>query len=204
MEDNLFLLNDTKIDDEWFSKTSIKYLVLPAMCYEAMAHLWRDDVPNFLRTTLIQYACEINPQAAYVFREGPTGGNDKIQETSAFVLRIRSMLAMEDGNSLWLARATPRSWLAQGQKISVQNAPTSFGSVGYEIVSDIDKGKIGAAVEMPSRRSPHAIFLRLRHPKAAPIKSVTVSGRPWGKFNRDKETIDLAGLKGKVSVVANY
>lgn len=204
VEDNLCLFDDSKTDDEWFSKTSIKYLALPAMCYEAMAHLWKDDVPNFLRTTLVQYACEVNPQAAYVFREGPTGGSDKIQETSAFVLRIRSMLVMEDGNSLWLARATPRTWLEQGQKISVQNAPSDFGSVGYEIVSDINKGKIGATVEMPSRRSPQAVFLRLRHPKAAPIKSVTVSGKPWVKFNRDKETIDLAGLKGKVTVEASY
>jgi hypothetical protein len=57
---------------------------------------------------------------------------------------------------------------------------------------------------MPSRGDPQAILLRLRHPQAAPIKSVTVDGKPWPNFTPNKEAIDLKGLKGKVTVVANY
>jgi hypothetical protein len=203
VEDNLFFLSDAP-DDAWFSKISVKFLGLPAQCFVAMAHLWRDDVPNFLRATYTQYGCEINPQAGYVFREGPGGGNDKIQETAAFLQRVRSMLVMEDRDSLWLARATPRAWLTRGQKISVQNAPSAFGPVGYEIVSDVDNGKIHAAVELPSRKQPQALLLRLRHPKAAPIRSVTVNGKSWTKVKADKETIDLTGLKGKIALAARY
>ena len=54
------------------------------------------------------------------------------------------MLVMEKGDVLWLARATPRAWLEQGKRIAVRNAPTDFGPVGYEIVSDM-----GLAVSWP-------------------------------------------------------
>jgi hypothetical protein len=37
---------------------------------------------------------------------------------------FRDMLVMENGQSLWLARATPRVWLEQGKKIAVKNACT--------------------------------------------------------------------------------
>ena len=114
------------------------------------------------------------------------------------------MLLMEDGETLWLARATPRGWLEQGKKISVKNAPSAFGFSSYEIVSDVDHANITATVEVPSRGSPEAILLRLRHPKSAPIKSVTVDGKSWPKFRADRETIDLRGLTGKVTVTANY
>jgi len=44
----------------------------------------------------------------------------------------------------------------------------------------------------------------LRHPKTAPIRSVTVNGRPWRAFDPAKETVRLTGLTGEVSVVAGY
>ncbi|MEI7767483.1 MAG: alpha-L-fucosidase [Phycisphaerae bacterium] len=44
--------------------------------------------------------------------------------------------------------------------------------------------------------------LRLRHPKSAPIKSVTVNGKDWKDFN--KECVILKGLTGTVAVTAKY
>ena len=35
-------------------------------------------------------------------------------------------------------------WLQQGKRIAVKNAPTCFGALAYEIVSDVDNGKITA------------------------------------------------------------
>ena len=91
-------------------------------------------------------------------------------ETRGFAQRALS--------ALWLARATPRAWLEQGKRISVKNAPTHYGTVGYEIVSDADNGKITATIGMPTRNPPSAVVLRLRHPKALPIKGVAVDGQP--------------------------
>ncbi len=59
-------------------------------------------------------------------------------------------------------------------------------------------------VEMPARNAPHVVLLRLPHPKLAPIKNVTVNGKDWSGFNKNKETIELKGLTGNVAVIVNY
>jgi hypothetical protein len=197
-------------------------------------YLLNDDVPLFLRVMYNGYAANIRPwgdektfypyknnwnarggkitgdvtklQPSYTFSEHPFGGIDldKTFETAAFLERVRSMLVMEIGDVLWLAKATPRAWLEQGKKISVKNAPTPFGTAAYEIVSDVDNGKINATVEMPTRKAPKEVVLRFRHPKSAPIKAVTVNAKPWTEFNKDKETITLKDLTGTVAVTAQY
>jgi hypothetical protein len=86
----------------------------------------------------------------------------------------------------------------------VKSAPTRFGTLAYEIVSDVENGKIAATVEMPSRNPPKEVILGLRHPKAAPIKAVTVNGKEWKDFNKEKEYIILNGLTGTVAVTAQY
>ncbi|MGD0782911.1 MAG: hypothetical protein ABSA30_08650, partial [Candidatus Aminicenantales bacterium] len=171
----------------------------------ANMHLAGDDIPVFLRSFLNGYAIDILPKDGYIFNEHAVHGPpDKIFEEAAFLERFRNMLVMEAGDSLWLARAMPRAWQEQGLKSSVKNAPTHFGSVGYEIVSDVDNGRITATVEMPSRRPPKSVLLRFRHPKALPMKSVTVNGRPWTDFDSDQEMISLHGIKGTVQVEGWY
>jgi len=174
-------------------------------------YLMLDDIPNFLRAWLNRMAADLNlrnprdKKTYWTFDEHTTiCPNDKSFENAVFLTCFRKMLAMEIGDVLWLAKATPRAWLEQGKKISIKNAPTHFGTLGYEIVSDVDNGKINATVEMPARKAPKEVVLRFRHPKSAPIKSVTVNGKPWTEFNKDKETITLKGLAGTVAVTAQY
>jgi hypothetical protein len=187
----------------WFAHAGWQYQ--PGLERHANIHLAADDVPNFLRSWLNQYAVLLLPNDGYTFREHTTGGPpDKIFEEAAFLERFRGMLVMEEGDQLWLARATPRAWLEEGKKITVQNAPTHFGAVAYEIVSSVADRKIKATVSMPSRGGQRAVLLRLRHPTAAPIKRVTVNGQPWGQFERDKEVIHLDRLTGTVAVEAEY
>jgi hypothetical protein len=170
----------------------------------ANVHLQWDDVPNFLRSFYNQYAVDI-VVGPYTFNEHTTRGPpDKSFEEAAFLERLRNMLVMEEGESLWLARATPRAWLAQGKRIAVKNMPTHFGTVDYEIVSDVASGKVAATVKMPSRKMPKEVWLRLRHPKAAPIQSVTVNGQAAKDLSLDKETISLRSLSGTATVVATY
>jgi hypothetical protein len=168
-------------------------------------HLAGDDIPVFLRSFLNCYAADLLPNSGYIFNEHTMHGPpDKIYEEACFLERFRNLLVMENGRNLWLARATPRVWLEQGKKIGVKNAPTHFGTVDYEIVSDVDNGKIAATVSIPSRNPAKDIWLRLRHPKAAPIKSVTVNGKEWKGFNKDQEYVILKGLTGTVAVTALY
>jgi hypothetical protein len=210
LEDRL-LLENTKVkartpgfdpEKDWFSHASWQYQC--GLERHANIHLAADDVPNFLRSLLNQYAVDIMP-GEYTFREHTTGGPpDKIYEESCFLERFRQMLVMEEGDSLWLARATPRAWLEQGRKISVKNAPTHFGVVAFEIISDVDHGSISATVDLPSRKPPLSLSLRFRHPAAAPIRSVTVNGQAWNQFDSRKEVVELKNLTGKVTVTTRY
>lgn len=164
----------------------------------------QDDVPNFLRAWLNRCAVDMN-LSNWTFNEHTTfAANDKSHGNAVFLSNFRNMLLMEIGETLWLARATPRVWLEQGKKIAVKDAPTHFGVVAYEIVSDVDNDRIKATVEMPCRKAPKTVLLRFRHPKAAPIESVTVNGKAWTDFDKGKEAIHLEGLGGKLEVTALY
>ena len=112
-------------EKHWFAHAAWQYQ--PGLERHANIHLAADDAPNFLRSWLNQYAVILLPDDGYIFREHTIGGPpDKIFEEAAFLERFRNMLVMEEGDSLWLARATPRAWLEQGKKISVKNAPTAL------------------------------------------------------------------------------
>ena len=192
-------------DDAWFWNC---YLILPKASHNANIYLLQDDVPNFLRFWMNCYAAMVAAdgklwEAAHLGNFDPCSAPDN-GTAGWFMENFRDLLVMEDGESLWLAKATPRVWLEQGKKISVKNAPTYFGPVAYQIVSDVANGKIAATVEIPSRNPPKSVIIRFRHPKATPIKSVTVNGQPWNGFDRGKEVVELTGLTGKAAVVASY
>jgi hypothetical protein len=195
-----------KLSDRWF--WNCYGASIPKASHNANIYLLQDDVQNFLRFWSNSYVAmvaadgqmwEWGQLGRYADCTAPDNGT-----AGWFMECFRNLLMMEDGSSLWLARATPRAWLKQGKKISVNNAPTYFGTLAYEIVSDVDNGRITATIEIPGRNPASKIILRLRHPGSVPIKSVTVNGKPWSRFNKEKETIELKGFKGKVVVNANY
>jgi hypothetical protein len=143
--------------------------------------------------------------ADYSFNEHTTfAANDKSHGNAVFLSNFRNMLAMEIGDTLWVARATPRSWLEQGKTITVRGAPTHFGTLAYEIVSDVDNGRINTVLEMPSRKAPKEVLLRLRHPKAAPIRSVAINGKEWKDFDAARELVRLCNVPAKVAVTVSY
>jgi hypothetical protein len=192
-------------DDAWFWNC---YAMLPKGSYTSNMYLRQDDVPNFLRFWMAAYAAMVGADGKlwehwHFGNFDPCGAPDN-GTAGWFMENFRNMLVVEDGPALWIAKGTPRVWLEQGKKIAVKNAPTYFGTLAYEIVSDADHGKIAATVEMPSRKPPQNVLLRFRHPKSAPIKSVTVNGKPWTDFDPAKETIRLHGVQGAVKVEANY
>ncbi len=189
---------------DWFDHAGLYYqcgyLVTP------MVYLMRDDIPNFLRTLYNHYALEVMPEEWYTIREHVPQHvvHDKSFEEAAFIERLRCLLVMEDGDALWLAKGTPRVWLEDGKKISIADAPTFFGPVGYEIRSDVDAGRITATIQWPQRKPPKPLRLRLRHPDSARLTAVTVNGRAWRDFDTLAETINLHGLEGEVAVEASY
>lgn len=180
----------------------------PKASHNANLYLLQDDVPNFLRFWMNSYAALVGADGK-LWEWGQLGKYTSCQHPDNgtagwFMENFRNLLVMEEGRSLWVARATPRVWLEQGKKITIRNAPTYFGKVAYEIVSDVDHGKITAVIEMPARELPERLLVRFRHPHEALIKKVIVDGAPWNRFNPDKELIELTGRPGKVQVTAVY
>ena len=192
-------------DDAWYW---MSYLSLPKASHSANIFLRQDDVPNFLRFWMNAYATMVGADGrlwehwhlgGFAPCETPDNGT-----AGWFMENFRNLLVMEEGRSLWVARGTPRAWLAQGGKISVRNAPTYFGDLAYEIVSDADHGRITAIIEMPNRTAPGEVLVRFRHPEAKPIRRVTVNGGKWNDFDPAKEVIRLHDVRGTVRVVAQY
>jgi hypothetical protein len=108
---------------------------------------------------------------------------------------IRDALVMEDGGVLHLCRGAARQWY---QNLAVEKAPTHFGPVSY-VVRTVDAGTMDATLELPDA----PVVLHLRHPRSAPIRSVTVNGRAWNEFDAGREIVVLKGLAGAVRVRAS-
>lgn len=66
----------------------------------------------------------------------------------------------------------------------------------------MDNGRIDAKAEIPSRNPPKEVVLRFRHLKAAPIKGVTVNGKPWTEFDKAEDTVSHKVPSGTVTVTA--
>lgn len=116
------------------------------------------------------------------------------------------MLVFEDPDQpvVWLARATPDEWLAEGKKISVLDAPTRFGKIGYEIRSNIDRGKISAVVHIPTGYGA-TVKLRLRVPGGKQIRAVTLNGAEWKDFSAQEQAVTVpARYHGDVKLGISY
>ena len=192
-------------DDAWFW---MSYVSLPKISHNANIYLRQDDIPNFLRFWMNAYATMVGADGRLWehWHLGGLGACETPDNGTAgwFMENFRNMLVMEEKQSLWLARGTPRAWLKQGGRICVRNAPTYFGDLAYEVVSDVDKGKISATIEIPARNKPESVMLRLRHPQEKPIKRVLVNEQRWKDFDRTKEFIRLVDVSGSVRVEAYY
>jgi hypothetical protein len=127
-----------------------------------------------------------------------------------FLKSLRLMLVRETRSDngtpsgLELAFATPRGWLDDGKHIVVKDAPTLFGPISYTIRSAIDRHQVEAEVAIPTRDPIHSLDLRLRAPNGLRMHAVTLNGHDYPHFDPAAETIDLAGLTGKIVLRVAY
>jgi hypothetical protein len=97
--------------------------------------------------------------------------------------------------ALDLAFSTPRAWLADGRRIEVRGAPTSFGKVTYSLVRH---GRtIVARLVLPAGAR---AYLRLRVPRGERVRHVIVGSRPVPVDRAG--TVDLGRRHGSLLVRA--
>jgi hypothetical protein len=122
-------------------------------------------------------------------------------------MMTRWMLVFEDPRSetVWLAKGTPREWLAEGKKVLVSAAPTRWGRIGYTITSQMSANKVSALVTLPEKPFAATVKLRLRAPEGKRMQTVVVNGKAWKDFDPQTEVVSLpTGLSGRVQVAVAY
>lgn len=94
-------------------------------------------------------------------------------------LLVRWMLVLEDSDAdrLYFGKAIPRRWVASGQPIAIDQAPTRWGRVNFSLASQPGK-QVTAHVELARAGTPSEIQVKLRTPKDTPVRRVMVNGRP--------------------------
>ena len=110
---------------------------------------------------------------------------------------LRNMLIYEQGEDLLLCPATPRPWLAAGQKIEVRDAPTKFGKMDFA-VNSLAADRLSVRINPPARKPPRNIIITLRDAKGLPIRSANASGRQTVAIAGDRITV--TGAAGPVTL----
>lgn len=189
---------------DWFNLGGFSK-VQPYYTRNCEIYAQRDDVKPFVRSYFNSLAALLNPEVLTLWEHfRHSGAWDKTHETGYFLHQTRTMLVQERGRELWLAPFITSNWLRDGERVAVKNAPTSFGSVSYEISSCVAQGFIEARIEPPTRRAPKQIVLRLRHPDGKRIRSVTVNGKRHTTFDPASETVVLKPYASVIYLRAGF
>jgi len=175
---------------------------------QATAYLLRDDPKAVVRAFYSYMACAFSHSALEPVEHRWTWGQyfGPPSTDGAWFELYRNMLIRElDDGSLLLLQATPRKWLADGQQIVVERAPTYYGDISMTVESHTASGTLAARIEMPKRQLPKRLLVRFRHPEAEPMQSVTVNGQNWPGFDVRKEWVVIESpVQERYSIVAQY
>ena len=109
-----------------------------------------------------------------------------------------------DTGVLWLNKAVPRSWFADGERIAVKDAPTHYGPISYDVRSRARHGGITARIDGSRLEGVKTIVLRFRHPEKKKLKQVRLNGELVHTFDAERETIRLTPTRRKMTVTASY
>lgn len=129
-----------------------------------------------------------------------TGDRQHLWTPIAVSRFIRDALAMEDGDSLHLARGTARQWLAGGQPLAVRAIQTHFGAISYKIRYDSAAQRVAGSIELVSEKPAPRIVLHVRLPGGLKIQSL--ANAPGAKVNGDGTAIEWSAIRGTVSFEA--
>jgi hypothetical protein len=175
---------------------------------QATAYLLRDDAKAAIRAFYSMMACAFSHSALEPVEHRWAWGQyfgPPSTDGAWFELYRHMLIREQEGGSLLLLQATPRKWLEDGKRIRVERAPTYHGVISFIVESRSATGEIAATVEVPQRRRPECLLVRLRHPAGLPLRAATVNGEPWKDFDARKEWVRIAGpVLDRYAIVARY
>jgi len=189
---------------DWFSLGGFAK-IQPYYGRTADVYAMRDDVKPYIRAYFNGICTLFNTEVMTFWEHFHNlGAWNKTHETGGFLNQTRLMFVMERGDELWLAPFVTNNWQKDGMTVSVRNAPTHFGPVGYHVTSAAQAGSIEATIESPKRAVPKAIVIRMRHPEGKPMRAVKVNGVEHKGFDAAREIVRIEKPEGTVAVRAEY
>lgn len=109
------------------------------------------------------------------------------QQTIPLLLRWALVFEDPDAETLYFGRALPRQWLASGQPIGIEGAPTRWGRVDYRLMARGDRG-FAATITLPERGSlPKELQVSFRVPAGKTLTALSVNGKTVAPGGRRKD-----------------
>lgn len=180
----------------------------PVYNQQATAYLLRDDPKAVIRAFYSYMACAFSHSVFEPVEHRWAWGQyfGPPSTDGAWFELYRNMLIRElDNDTLLLLQATPRKWLEDGKTIEIERAPTYYGRLSLKIESQTGSNRILAQIDMPDRKRPSELLIRLRHPMGKSFKSVTVNDRDWTDCEVKKEWVRIDKPNQRAySIVAYY
>lgn len=114
-------------------------------------------------------------------------------------LLVRWMLVLEDSDEdvLYLGKGVPRSWLISGKPIRIENAPTRWGRVTFEVRADTTARNIAGKILLAAAGRPGQIHLKLRLPLHSTLSRVTVNGHDAKVTGKRNDTVLISTSQQK-------
>lgn len=213
-EDNLYISDRygysiPAFDRFWFSRGG--FSMQANLLDSPPPYLYRDEIKHYLRAFFNAFASAFYPEIRMCNEHSlpelgyPAGDHFKTSDEAQSTYWLRLMFISEDGEDLYLGQAIPRYWLAHGKQVAIERAPTHFGPMSLQIRSEVEQGQMRAVLLPPVRRRPKTIYLRFRHPEQQLLAQVTLNGRHYTDFDKDKEWVRLSGdLQGEQEIVVKF
>jgi hypothetical protein len=104
-------------------------------------------------------------------------------------LLVRWMLVFEDPDAdrLYFGRALPRTWIASGKPIGIEQAPTRWGRVDYQLARR-GENQLVATITLAERGElPKELQVSFRLPEGKSLASLTVNGKVIAPGGRKKD-----------------
>jgi len=127
------------------------------------------------------------------------------QQTIPCVVRWMVAIEDQDEDRLYLAKGLPRAWVASGKPIRIEQAPTRWGRVTFNLQNNPQTKSVTATVDLARAGAPKELHVKLRMPLAEAAKSATVNGSAAviGGVHRDTVIIQTGGQR-HFEVVGQY
>lgn len=156
------------------------------------AHLMRNEVKLYLKTFYNQVAALQDRSCLTFWEHLYCCSTHKTHEEAWFLMQLRWMLFVENGNSLELFKAAPRAWFDEtAEPVNFSGMCSHWGKLSCQV--KWCGNRLRCRVE--SEREPEKMVIRLPHPQGK--RAVKVSG---GAYEAASETVTVTGRIAEVEL----